>query len=71
MTEPPLATEPFHDALVTVTFFPDCVQFPFQPLCNVWLPAYEYVSVQLLQAGPLLVIMTCAPNPEPQSLLTE
>jgi F0F1-type ATP synthase assembly protein I len=39
VTEPPVATEPFHEVFVTVTFLPDCAQVPFQPLCSVWLPA--------------------------------
>jgi len=39
LTEPPLATEPFQEVLVTVTVLPDCDQVPFHPLCTVWLPA--------------------------------
>ena len=38
-TEAPVPSEPFQEALVTVTVLPDWVQFPDQPDCRVWLPA--------------------------------
>ena len=38
-TVPPVPTLAFHDALATVTFFPDWLHVPFQPFCNAWLPA--------------------------------
>ena len=67
----PVPRLPFQLALVTVTCLPLCVQVPFQPDCTVWLPVYEYCSVQLLIDGPLLVIVMATPKPVPQSLLTE
>jgi hypothetical protein len=67
LTVPPVATLPFHDRLATVTFLPDCVHVPFQPLCSAWFPAYEYVRVQLVQAVPVLVMVTLAPKPDPES----
>jgi hypothetical protein len=33
--DPPVASDPFHVALVTVTFAPDCVQLPDQPWVSV------------------------------------
>ncbi|GAA1983676.1 hypothetical protein GCM10009838_51800 [Catenulispora subtropica] len=66
-----MATEPFQDRLATETLFPDCVQVPFHPLCSVWFPAYEYVRFQLVHAGPLFVMTTCAPNPLPESQVVE
>jgi hypothetical protein len=39
VTVPFVATLPFHEALVTVTFFPDWVHVPFQPDERVWFPA--------------------------------
>jgi len=36
--EPPVARLPFQFALVTVTFWPDWVQFPLQPWVRAWLP---------------------------------
>src|SRR6266700_3915015 len=34
----PVPSEPFQLAFVTVTFFPDCDQFPFHPWASCWLP---------------------------------
>jgi hypothetical protein len=36
--DPCVARLPFQLALVTVTVWPDCDQFPFQPWVSVWLP---------------------------------
>jgi len=38
-TLPLVASEPFQDALVTVTLCPVCDQVPFQPWASCWLPA--------------------------------
>ena len=68
--EPPAARLPFQLALVTVMFSPLCDQLPLQPSDSVWFPEYEYPSVQLVMAEPLLVIVTASEKPVPQSLLT-
>jgi hypothetical protein len=34
----PVARDPFQEALVTVTVWPDCDQFPDQPWVSCWLP---------------------------------
>jgi hypothetical protein len=70
-TVPPDATDPFQDRLATVTLFPLCDQVPFHPLCSVWVPEYEYPSVQLVQAAPRFLIVTLAPNPLPESHVVE
>ena len=65
-----MARLPFQLALVTVTVWPDCDQFPFQPWVSVWLPVYAYCSVQLVTAGPVFVMSIAALNPVPQLLLS-
>ncbi|GAA1746446.1 hypothetical protein GCM10009681_16990 [Luedemannella helvata] len=52
ITVAPLATEPFHDALRTVTVFADCENVPFQPCETTWLPGKSNVRAQLDQASP-------------------
>jgi hypothetical protein len=36
--EPPVASDPFQEALVTVMFCPDWAQLPDQPWAIFWLP---------------------------------
>jgi len=56
--------------LVTETDCPLCVYDPFHRLVMVWLPANVQVNVQLLIADePVLLMVTLAPKPLPQSLV--
>jgi hypothetical protein len=59
----PVPSEPFQLAFVTVTFGPDWDQVALQPFCSVWLPEYEYPSVQLEIGEPRFVMVIDAVNP--------
>jgi hypothetical protein len=67
----PVASAPFQLSLVTVTFSPDWDQVPSQPLVTCWPPGNVNASVQLVIAGPVLVIVTLPVNPPGQLLGTE
>src|SRR4051812_28915410 len=57
LTVAPLATDPFHDAFVTVTRLEDCANWPFQPCVTVWFPVKSNVMVQLFQASPRFLML--------------
>jgi hypothetical protein len=54
LTVPPLATEPFHDSLATVTWVPLCVKRPLQPCVTRWPLAKENVRFHEVHASPTL-----------------
>ena len=58
--------------MVTVTFVPDWVNTPFQPLLTCWPPGHVQLAVQPLAAPlPVLVIATWAWKPPDQEFTTE
>ena len=69
LVEPPLASAPFHDMLVAVTFWPLCVQFADQPWVTFWfaLPNAK-PRLQLDQASPVFLIVMFTDIPPVQSL---
>ena len=68
-TLPFAAMVALYDMFTAVTPCPDWVTVAFQALLIVWLPAKLHFSVQpLMPDEPLLVIVTLAVKPLPQSL---
>ena len=68
----PGAMLPLYGSLVTVTFAPDSVNTPFQPLLTCWVPGHVQLAVQLVDAElPVSLITTWAWKPPDQEFTTE
>ncbi len=70
LADPPVASVPLYDSLVAVTAAPLWPTFAFQLLVTFWLPAKVQPSDQPEVAAPLLVTVTAAVKPLPQSFCT-
>ena len=60
---PPVPMAPFHAALATVTWAPDCVTLPFQSWVTVCPAVKDHVNCHEVTGSPRLVRLTFAPNP--------
>jgi len=67
---PPAGMDVLQAGFRTVTCAPDWLNTPPQPLVTFWLPANVQVRVQFdTAAEPLLLTVTFAVNPLPQSFV--